>query len=74
MIRSCIALFGLGVAVFLGWMAYACWAVSKNWGPGNLDLLGVSVPFPIGMVLLVGLAALFAFGAVYALFYSNAKN
>jgi len=74
MIRLFIALLGLGVAVFLGWTAYACWAVSISWGRRDLDLLGVSVPFSIGMVLLVGLALLFALGAVYAFFYPNTKN
>ncbi len=74
MIRLFIALLGVGVAVFLGWTAYACWAISQNWGRSDLDLLGISVPFPIGMVPLVGLALLFALGAVYAFFYPNAKN
>jgi uncharacterized membrane protein len=74
MTRFFIALLSLGVATFLGWTAYACWAISKNWGRGNLDLLGVSVPFPVGMGLLVGLALLFALGAVYAFFYPNTKN
>ena len=74
LVRLFLALLSLGVAGFLGWTAYACWAISNNWGCGAMDLLGVSVPFPLGMALLVGLALLFALGAVYAIFYPDSKN
>jgi hypothetical protein len=74
MIRLFIALLGAGAAVFLGWTACACWVISKNWGGGNLDSLGVSVPFPLGMLLLVGLALFFALGSVYVFFYPDTKN
>ena len=73
-IRLFLALISLGVAAFLGCTAYGCWAVSRNWGRGNLDLLGVSIPFPLGMVLLVTLALLFVLGAIYAFFYHDSKN
>ena len=73
MIRLFLALICLGAAALLGCMAYVCW-VASNLGPGNLVLLGVSIPSPLGMVLLVTLALLFALGAVYAFFFSDSKN
>ena len=73
-IRLFIALLSLGVAAFLGFAAYECWEVSITLGRGDLDLLGLSVSFPVGMVLMVTLTLLFAFGGFYAFAYPNSQD
>ncbi len=73
-IRLLIGFLCLGTAAFLGGTAYMCWAVSKNWGRGDLEFFGTSLPFALGMSVLVALALLFALGAIYAFIRPASKS
>ena len=74
-VRLCFGVLSLGLAVLLGYEAYWSWVLTlRGWGGNGLQLLGVSLSFPVGMSLLVLLTLAFAFGAIYAFFFSRADN
>jgi hypothetical protein len=63
----------LGAAIYLGCAAYWCWAVRgiirACGGSGDkAEILGVVLPYPIGMTLLVVSRLILAFVAIYAFF------
>ena len=72
MLRSCLGLISVGAAVWFGCNAYWCWTVRRavrNCG-GNGDqteIFGVTLPYPLGMALLLVLFLIFAFAGIYAL-------
>jgi len=72
--RFCLGILSLAAAICLGFGAYAC-VVGRNFaralaGRGDkAQILGITLPFPIMMTLLVVLCLLSAFAAVYALFF-----
>ncbi len=74
--RLCVSVASLGVAVLLGYQAYISWmvlvwAAAQGGASASLQVLGVTMPFSVGMTLLVSLALAFAFLAVYALFVAK---
>ena len=73
-IRLFIALLSLGLAACLGFAAYNCWAVSIFLGVGDLNFLGLTISFPLGMILLVTLTLLFAFAGLYALAFNSPED
>lgn len=71
-IRLCFGVLSLGVAVLLGYEAYVSfvvtvWLASHGGASASLQLLGVTMPSSVGMILLVSLALAFASLAVYIL-------
>ena len=74
-VRFCLGVSSLGMSVFLGYEAYWSWALTlRGWGGNGLQLLGVSLSFPVGMTLLVLLGLAFALGALYAFFFASSDN
>jgi len=73
-VRYCLGILSLGAAICLGFSAYAC-LFARDFaralgGRGDMSkFLGITLPFPIMMTLLVVLCLLSAFAAVYALFF-----
>ena len=74
LLRLLLSLISLGVAAYLGYTAYSCWAVAVNLGAGPFNFAGLSLSFPLGMSLLVVLSLLFALLAIYGLFFPNSEN
>ena len=74
-LRFCLGLTSLGATLCLGWTAGRCWTVwgiARALGGGDkAELLGITLPFPIWMTLLGGVTLIFAFGAIYALFFAS---
>ncbi len=73
-LRLCFGVFSLGMALFLGYEAYWSLALTQRWGGSGLQLLGVTLSFPVGMTLLVLLGLAFALGTIYAFFFSSSDN
>jgi ABC-type branched-subunit amino acid transport system permease subunit len=73
-VRYCLGILSLAAAICLGFGAYACFVardIARAIG-GRGDkahILGITLPFPIMVTLLVVLCLLSAFAAVYALFF-----
>ena len=76
-IRLGLALAGLGGAMFFGYEAYWTLAVPgalPGTGSTSLRFLGVTVPFSIGLAVLVALALASAFLAAYVLFLHRSDS
>ena len=74
LIRVVCGIVGLGAATFLACSAYWCWEIAGNLGRGNLEFFGISVPFPLGMTLLIVLSLMFAIGGIYAFLFPASDN
>jgi hypothetical protein len=73
--RLCCGVLSLGLALPLGYEAYWSWVLTlRGWGGNGLQLLGVSLSFPVGMTLLVLLTLAFGFGAIYAFFLARSDD
>jgi len=74
LVRFCFGMMSFAAAICLGFCAYSCWLtrdIARALG-GHGDkskILGVTLPFPIMMTLLVIFGLVFAFAAVFAFFF-----
>jgi hypothetical protein len=73
MLRLCLGLISGGAAVWFACNAYWCWTVRRavrscGRNGAKAEIFGVTLPFPLGMALLVALFLTFAFVGMYALF------
>lgn len=78
-VRFCLGIFSLGAAICLGFGAYACLVardIARAFGGrgDKAQILGITLPFPILMTLLVVLCLLSAFAAIYALFFPTQSS
>jgi hypothetical protein len=74
MLRFCLGVMSLGIALFLGGQAYWCHELRDIFracgGSGNTsEVFGLVLPYPIAISLLVALSLIFAFGAIFALLF-----
>jgi Tripartite ATP-independent periplasmic transporters, DctQ component len=72
--RFCLGMVSLGVTICFGYGACLCWfgrdfARALGGRGDTSEILGVTLPYPIMMTLLVVMCVLCAFVAVYALFF-----
>jgi hypothetical protein len=77
--RFCLGMMSLGAAICLGFGAYACWlnrGIARALGGSGqkVMVLGVTLPYPMAMTLLAVLCLIFAFAAVYALFFPKQSS
>ena len=78
-LRFCLGAMSLGATLCLAWTASWCWSA---WGIGRAlgggdkaKLLGITLPYPIWLMLLGAGTLSFAFGAMYAvLFPAHSDN
>jgi len=77
--RFCLGMVTLAASICLGFGAYVC-LVGHNFARGfggtgdKAELLGITLPYPIMMTLLVVLCLLSAFAAIYALFFPTQSS
>jgi hypothetical protein len=74
-------MMSLGAALYLAFMAYRCWfnyglaaAIAGANAAQKVEVLRVTMPYPIAMTLLIVLCVTFAFAAVYALFFPTRSS
>jgi len=78
-VRFCLGILSLGAAICFGFGAYAClfardFARALGGRGDKSQILGITLPFPMMMTLLVVLFLLSAFAAVYALFFPTQSS
>jgi len=77
--RFCLGMVTLAASICLGFGAYVC-LVGHNFDRGfggtgdKAELLGITLPYPIMITLLVVLCLISAFTAVYAFFFRSQSS
>ena len=77
--RFCLGMVSLGATICFGYGAFLCWfgrhfALALGGRGDTSEILGVTLPYPIMMSLLVVMCVLCAFVAVYALFFPTQSD